>query len=170
MSRKRKTVAAPVGAHAVADQSLRAIDIQPAPLTSKSERLSISNIRTLLELHDNGARQVDIAAAVGCSQGTVSRILSQFAGTAEQVAKQLRTLTDESIQDWRNARKVAAKRGDHRPARELLEAAYPDLRPQHAAANGAGGVTVIVAVPNSQDNPRPVITVNAPQFTTVEPN
>jgi hypothetical protein len=137
-----------------------ATDTEAIAPTSRSARLSATDIRAVLELHDGGYKQVEIAQIVGCSQATVSNTLKAFSDDAKQVARQLRTLTDETIEDWREARKIAAKRGDHRPARELLEAAYPDLRPQPAHGNNTGGVTVIVAVPNGQDNPRPLITVS----------
>lgn len=125
-------------------------------LTSRSKHLTAADIRVLLEMKDGGYNQVEIAKVIGCSQGTVSRTLKQFEGTAEQVARQLRGLTDESIASWRKAKTIAAKRGDHRPAKELIEMAYPELRPQ-PQANNHGGVTVIVAMPGGGETPRPVI-------------
>jgi len=143
-----------------------ATDTETAVATSRSKRLSAADIRTVLELHDGGYKQTEIAQVVNCSQATVSNTLKQFAGTAESVARQLRGQTDETIADWRKARKVAAERGDHRPARELLEAAYPDLRPQtHAGAQG--GLTIIVAIPGNTEQPRPVITVSQTPPTTM---
>lgn len=130
----------------------------PAP-TSKYARLSATDIRVALEMSDGGYTQTEIARVIGCSQSTISETLKAFSADAKSIAKQLRALTDESIEDWREARKIAAQRGDHRPARELLEAAHPDLRPLSAQHHGTGGVTVIVAVPNSHDNPLPVVTV-----------
>lgn len=138
-----------------------ATDTDRANLTTKYTRLSAVDIRTILELSESGYKQVDIAQIVGCAQATVSTTLKAFSADAKVITTRLKALTDESIEDWRQAREVAAKRGDHRPARELLEAAYPDLRPQQASTN-QGGVTVIVAVPNSQDNPRPSVTMASP--------
>lgn len=131
-------------------------DSEPAELTTRSRYLSANDIRLVLELSEQGATQVDIAKVVGCSQSTVSHTLKAFGSTGERVAKQLRALTDETIEDWRTARQIAAKRGDHRPARELLEAAHPELRPQPSNTGGGGGVTVIVAVPGAA-NTRPDI-------------
>lgn len=135
--------------------------IPDQPETSRSSYLSASDIRLLLELHDHGKTQVEIAQTLKCSQSTVSRTLKAFDADAKSIARHLRAYTDETVEDWREARKVAAKRGDHRPARELLEAAYPELRPVSNHAGTSGGVTVIVAVPNG-NNPLPQITVTTP--------
>jgi predicted transcriptional regulator len=141
-------------------------DNQPTELTSRSRYLSAADIRTVLELHDRECTQVEIAAIVGCSQSTVSNTLRAFNADSKAVARQLRTLTDETIEEWRDAKKVAARRGDHRPAKELLEMAYPELRPQQQGHGAGGGVTVIVAVQGGE-NPRPAINLS-PQIRTVQ--
>jgi DNA-binding CsgD family transcriptional regulator len=151
------------------------LDTQYPAVTSRSTHLTAADIRLLLELHDLGKTQVEIAQTIGCGQATVSRTLKSFDGDSKAVARQLRTFTDETIEDWRTARQVAAKRGDHRPARELLEAAYPELRPQPAAHGNHGGVTVIVAVPGGGENPKPAIQVGnsstvSPQPSTLSPS
>jgi hypothetical protein len=135
------------------------VDSESQELTTKYTHLTAADIRLLLELHDLGKTQVEIAQTIGCGQATVSRTLKSFDGDSKAVARQLRTFTDETIEDWRTARKVAATRGDHRPAREMLEAAHPELRPQPSNTGGGGGVTVIVAVPGSS-NPLPNVTAS----------
>lgn len=143
------------------------VDSEPQSLTTKYTHLSAGDIRLLLELHDAGKTQVEIAGIIGCAQATVSRTLKAFNADSKAVARQLRAYTDEAIDDWRTAKRVASTRGDHRPAREMLEAAYPELRPTPASSTGGGGVTVIVAVPGS-DNRLPVIDAQrlSPSVTT----
>lgn len=149
------------------------------------KRLSLAQIRLVLELDGAQKTQAEIADVLGCNQSTVSRTLAAFSEDAKSVARLLRGLSDESIEDWREARKVAAKRGDHRPARELLEAAYPELRPQ-PASSGGGGFVVFVGTPGNPHNipppsclhtigtgaPQPVIDVTphaVPASTTPRP-
>jgi hypothetical protein len=143
--------------------SATASDSHALEPTSRSARLSAADIRTVLELHDGGYTQVEIAKVVQCSQATVSNTLRAFSDDSKQVARQMRALTQESIGDWRKARRIAAKRGDHRPARELIEMAYPELKPQSTNAGNYGGVTVIVATPGGS-NPLPDISVAKVSF------
>ena len=122
--------------------------------TSKYARLSTEDVRVILDMHGEGKTQVEIATVVGCSQSTVHRTLSAFSLDAKSIRALLRGLTYEALDAWVMAMHIAAKRGDHRPAKELLEAAYPEFRPQ--SAKGAGsGVTVYVADPRNPENPRP---------------
>jgi predicted transcriptional regulator len=141
-------------------ETTHAADSEPTGLTTKYTRLSVADIRTVLELHDRGVTQVEIAKVISKSQSAVSNALKAFNADSKAVARQLRALTDEAISDWRRAKRIAAKRGDHRPAKELVEAAHPELRPVTAANGGNyAGVTVIVAVPGGAENPLPAIQV-----------
>jgi hypothetical protein len=149
-----------------ADLETTPSDSEPRELTSKYARLSTTDIRVVLEMSAGGYAQTEIAAVVGCAQSTVSDTLKAFKDDGKAVAIRLRALTDEAIEDWRKAKRVAAERGDHRPSKELVEMAHPELRSQ--GGNGAGGgVTVYVAVPGA-NNPRPVINVT-PKLADLSP-
>jgi hypothetical protein len=131
-------------------------DARTTVAPSKYARLSTEDIRDILEMHGEGKTQVEIAKVIGCAQSSVQRTLRAFSLDAKSIRALLRVLTYDALEAWVNAMRIAANRGDHRPAKELLEAAYPVLRPQPAHNGGGGGVTVIVAVPGS-DNPLPSI-------------
>ena len=120
------------------------------------KRLTTSQMHLILHLAADNRTQVEIAGIVGVSQSTVSRFLSQVADPYKIVQQLMRGQTLEAMSDWRRARRKASKRGDHRPAREWIELAYPELRPQ--PTDHSTGVTVYVAVPGA-NNPRPVIDV-----------
>jgi hypothetical protein len=120
------------------------------------KRLTTSQMHLILHLAADNRTQVEIAGIVGVSQSTVSRFLSQVADPYKIVQQLMRGQTLEAMSDWRRARRNASRRGDHRPAREWIEMAYPELRPQ--PTDHSTGVTVYVAVPGA-NNPRPVIDV-----------
>lgn len=117
--------------------------------TSKYTRLSMADTELILKLHLNGQQQKDIAQVVGCSQSTVSTTIASLKQSPEITQALMRTDSLSAIKDWKRARRVAAKRGDHRPSREWLEAAHPELRPQPATGSGGGGVTVVIGMPGS---------------------
>jgi hypothetical protein len=116
---------------------------------SKYARLSLADTELILKLHLNGQKQTDIAQIVGCSQATVSETIAKLKQTPEIVQALMRSDSLSAITDWKRARKAAAKRGDHRPAREWIEAAHPELRPQQGNSAGGGGVTINIGMPGS---------------------
>lgn len=128
--------------------------------TSKYARLSMADTELILKLHLNGQKQTDIAQVVGCSQATVSTTIASLKQSPEITQALMRTDSLSAIKDWKRARRVAAKRGDHRPAREWIEAAHPELRPQPANSAGGGGVTINIGQPG-QPIALPVITIEA---------
>jgi hypothetical protein len=116
------------------------------PLTSKWAKLTFSDIELLLRLHDAGKTQVEIAQVIGCSQTTVSATLAKLKQTPETVKALMKGETAGVLTNWRKAARIAAKRGDHRPAREWIEAAHPELRPQPANSTAGGGVTINIGI------------------------
>ena len=118
-----------------------------APLTSKYAKLSFADIELLIRLHDAGKTQVEIAQVIGCSQPTVSATLAKLRQTPDTVRALLKSDTAGVVTNWRRAARIAAKRGDHRPAREWLEAAHPELRPQPATHGHGGGVQINIGMP-----------------------
>jgi hypothetical protein len=115
--------------------------------TSRYARLSLADTELILKLHLNGQTQTDIAQVIGCSQATVSSTIAKLKEAPEVTQALMRSDSLSAITDWKRARKAAAKRGDHRPSREWLEAAYPELRPQQGNSAGGGGVTINIGMP-----------------------
>jgi hypothetical protein len=124
-----------------------------APLTSKWAKLTFSDIELLLRLHDAGKTQVEIASVIGCSQTTVSATLAKLKQTPETVKALMKGETAGVLTNWRKAARIAAKRGDHRPAREWIEAAHPELRPTQGNSAGGGGVVINIGAPGQPLSP-----------------
>jgi hypothetical protein len=121
-------------------------------------RLSTTDIKAILELSTRGYTQVQIAEIVECSQATVSNTLRDFNRSPAVIRMLANGLTEESIDAWRTAMHKAADRGDHRPARELIEMGNPELRPQPANSAGGGGVTINIGMPGQPIAP-PIIDI-----------
>lgn len=117
-------------------------------LTSKYTRLTSAQIAQIFRLKAQNVSQREIARILECHESSVSRALRAFEQSAEEITAVLKTKTEQAVDDWEQASKKAASRGDHRPARELIEAAHPKLRPAQNNQSGSG-VTVIVGMPGS---------------------
>jgi hypothetical protein len=131
------------------------------------KRMSLADIELLLRMHEDGKTQEQIAEVIGCTQSAVSQQLAKLKETPAFVQALMKGDSLNALKQWKRATRIAAKRGDHRPAREWIEAAHPELRPQSNNHGGGGGVTVYVAVPGAT-NPRPVIDVS-PTSATLSP-
>lgn len=118
-------------------------------LTSKYAHLSDSDKGMVLYLVGQNRTQTEIAKMIGCSQSTISDFLQRVSNPAAVVQKVLKSHELKAAEHWAEASAVAAKRGDHRPARELIETANPELRPQQGNAGQSGGVTVIIGMPGA---------------------
>lgn len=116
-------------------------------LTSRSRRLSLADIELMLRLKEQGRTQVQIAETLGCSQATVSATLSRIQHAPQLTQALAKSQAVPMLHRWIRASKEAAKRGDHRPAREFIELASPELRPQPANSAGGGGVTINIGMP-----------------------
>lgn len=151
----------------LATQERPQLDIDAEILTSRSARLQTADILRVLDYHAQGVNQVDIARIVGCSQSTVSRTLADAKRHAESVQQLMTAGIADSLECWDEAQRIAAKRGDHRPARERIEMALPTLRPQPANSGTGGGVTINIGMPGKPIG-LPTIEVVSPRQLTGE--
>ena len=110
------------------------------------KRLTPAQMHLILALYAEQKPQIDIAALVGVHVSTVSRFLKQIGDPHKVVQQIMQGDSLQALTDWKRARRQAAKRGDHRPAREWLEAAHPEMRPVTAATAGGGGVTINIGI------------------------
>jgi hypothetical protein len=102
--------------------------------------LSDDDKAEILRLAAKGWTQRQIAQVVGCSQPAICYVLKRFKTSMADVQTLLRGDAVTQVGNWRKAASMAADRGDHRPAREFIEAAYPELRPQ--PANSAATINI----------------------------
>lgn len=129
-------------------------------------RLSVEDLALVLRLHSEGRTQRQIAAVIGCSQPAIHYTLQRFNLSQQDAQALMKAHSLEFIEDWKRASKKAADRGDHRPAREGLEAGTPELRPQPANSGAGGGVTINIGMPG-QPVALPVIEVCAQPLSPV---
>lgn len=85
---------------------------------SFQQRALIVSLRKLDHTHD------DIAASLGISSKSVARVLNGYGADLKQHTQELlQTGVIDRLDNWHRAARVAAKKGDHRPAKDWLLAA-----------------------------------------------
>jgi hypothetical protein len=88
---------------------------------------------------------VAIGAMLHISDQSVMRLRAAVAGDVKQLTQTvLQTEIAPAIEDWVTARTIAADRGDHRPARDMLVAAGA-IEDSSKGANVAVGFQVVIA-------------------------
>jgi hypothetical protein len=125
-------------------------DIDSVQMSAKeTSRLSLEDLGEVLRLHGKGWPQRKIAQFIGCSQPSVGYALKRMAGSSEEIQAIAKARATKALSKWEDAIDKAADRGDHRPAREFIELAHADLRPQASNSAGGGGVTIIIGQPGA---------------------
>jgi DNA-binding CsgD family transcriptional regulator len=109
-------------------------------------RLSRAEEAQILRLSVEGLTQVQIAAQLGRSQSTVSHVLADFANTTEIARKHLESRAIQAAEAWTGSLVAAAEKGDHKPAKELLQAVGVV---QKDGPSQAQQVQVVVGMPGS---------------------
>lgn len=134
----------------------------PDPVQSPRKQSDDRNIAILADL-TNGLSYRAIAAKYEVGLGTVARLavkMTPFKGAARNymIAKAL-----EVADDWLDASREAAKRGDHRPAKDWLLHAQeiepiadkPQLGIQINVGNGTAPVQDVTSLPVITAQPQP---------------
>lgn len=121
-------------------------------------KLSSDDIGRIVRLHADGASQEAIGAAVGCSQPTVSLVLKRYRPTVDMARVIIEANAKKSARAWAQAVPIAAKKGDHRPAKDLLATAGV-VAPEHTRGlaftiNVGVGLRLDSADPFDVDPPR----------------
>jgi hypothetical protein len=117
-------------------------DVAVQMSASEANRLSLEDLLEILRLSARGLSQRKIADILKCSQPTVCYALQRMAGSADHIRAVAKAKTLNALTKWERAIDVAADRGDHRPAREFVELAHAELRPQQGSSAGGVGVTI----------------------------
>lgn len=107
-----------------------------ADLTTKYTRTSLADLELMLQLKAKGKTQAEIAAALNVSQSTVSHALAKVERTPALIQALAKSEAPEMLNRWIRASKVAAKRGDHRPARERAKAVWTSRAMRRAIRRG----------------------------------
>lgn len=100
-------------------------------------RLSYSEIGLILKLEADGKTQTYIAQQLGCSQPTVSRVLSELRDTTGLARKRLNNLALKAANKLDEAMDAAAEQGKSGPMDSVLKATGL------LGHDVSGGVTVI---------------------------
>lgn len=109
-------------------------------------RLSRAEEAQILRLSVEGLTQVQIASQLGRSQSTISHVLADFANTTEIARKHLESRAIQAAEAWTGSLTAAAEKGDHKPAKELLQAVGVV---QKDGPSQAQQVQVVVGMPGS---------------------
>jgi hypothetical protein len=118
------------------------VDSESVALTSRSARLPLRDMELILRLRDAGKQQTEIA-----------QTLAKLKETPAVTQALLKSDSLNALTDWKRSRRAAAKRGDHRPAKEWIEMAHPELRAQPGNTSGLGGVVINIGAPGKSLEP-----------------
>jgi hypothetical protein len=107
-------------------------------------RLPLDKVVTILRLYDYGQTPSAIAGSVRSDIRTIGAVIRRYRDRAASAKALLAQSSIDAAASWLTAVPVAAARGDHRPAKELLQATGAVAMGQ--AGDGAGGAKVQVNV------------------------
>jgi hypothetical protein len=118
----------------------------------KDQEADLRNLAILTDLEQNVPYR-SIAAKHGASLSTICELAARRRATKDAALKYLMANGLDFAEDWAQASREAAKRGDHRPAKDaLLHTQVIDPLQD----TGAGmGVTIIIGNGASQAGPAP---------------
>lgn len=86
-------------------------------------KLSYAEVALILKLADDGKPQTFIAQQIGCSQPTVSRVMSQFSESSYLAKKRAHSLALPAVESLERAWKAAEKTGKSGPQEAILKIA-----------------------------------------------
>lgn len=142
---------------------------RPAGDTAKhARRLSDDDKARIAKLAHEGESAVSIAQRVGCARQTADYWIKELAPSTDLASIYIRAKAFKNIQRWDKAADIAATKGNHVPAKELAEAAMPELRP--AVGNGNGTQVVVMLGTSGQPLSPPALTLSPVRIDTTERN
>jgi hypothetical protein len=129
----------------VADEHLERVHSQTVlKENSRGLRLPLEKVTDILRRHDSGQGPTAIASSVGSDIRTVGAVIRRYRDRAASAKALLAQSSIDAAASWLQAVPIASARGDHRPAKELLQAVGSVAMGQ--AGDGAGGAKVQVNV------------------------
>lgn len=116
------------------------------PKKPRYQRIGMEARMKVMELFADNVKPQEISRITGISTQRISEITSTHGHLKDRVRQVLDAQRVKAAEAWGRAIPKAAKKGDHRPARELL-IATGDVTPLDSASSG---VTVVVNMPGSE--------------------
>ena len=119
---------------------------QAASTTLTRPPITDSQIAQLFEEIESGSSVAQAAAVVGVSRYVAYRVLTKYEEKLAGVTKLLALKAYQAAEDWIKASEVAADKGDHKPAKELLQTIGAV---QVIGESVSGGVTIVIGTPDA---------------------
>ena len=118
--------------------------------------MPLDKVVAILTAYDSGDSPTQIARTVQSDIRTIGGVLRQYRDRVNGAKALLMGLTPNAIAAWSEAIPIASKRGDHRPAKELLQATGI-IVPQSSGdgASGAGARVAVQVVIGTLEHPIP---------------
>lgn len=91
--------------------------------TKRSYRLHDADIALAIRLAADGMHQDAIAKRLGVTQSAISLLLAKYRPTVDAARALIHAKAGKVAKQWLRAVPVAARKGDHRPAKDWLAAA-----------------------------------------------
>lgn len=98
---------------------------------------------SFFEALENGDSITTAAKQAGISKTTALALMKRYEAKLDAARNILAAKAPEVAEQWIASTKVAAKRGDHRPAKELLQAVGA-IQSEHSVG---GGITIVIGTP-----------------------
>jgi hypothetical protein len=97
---------------------------------------------------ENGATTAEASKLAGFTRQTGHRILLRYEGKLDAVKKLLAAKAMQAAEDWIKASTVASGKGNHVPAKELLQTIRA-VEPIESSQGGNVGVTIVIGTPEA---------------------
>lgn len=117
--------------------------------TGPGSRLPLDKVCAILRHYDDGLSPTEISKRVVSDIRTVGGVLRQYRDRQNAAKALLAGLAPNAIMAWSEAIPIASARGDHRPAKELLQAVGVVETGQKQAGDTKVAVQVVVGTLDS---------------------
>lgn len=144
------------------------VELQPsADLAVKDRNLSDDEHALILAQHAQGRSIAEIARHLNRRWHTIADYLSKHEDVAADVArKYLNTKRIRAVEAWEMSLEPAAKKGDHRPAKDLL--LHTEVIEEKDGSSAQVAVQVVIGMPGQPAGPDPLGNHNGPYQTQRE--
>ena len=89
----------------------------------QTRKLLPSEVQRVIRMLADGVPQSEIAKAVGVTQSAISYLKSKYEPTVDAARALIQSRSEKVARQWLRSVPIAARKGDHRPAKDWLAAA-----------------------------------------------